>query len=180
MTMQVTTGDLDALETLPVPASRAELLERIPPARNALESTVASLDDAQFIAVGKDGWSVKDHLAHISAWERMIVAHMESDSDHEIVGVDAETYATLTLDQVNGRIYELHRNKAPATVASEFAAAHEAIMHLITGVSNDDHARRYWSDDTTTEIEKLTGDTYRHYLEHRRWIIEVLQPTPVT
>lgn len=36
--------------------------------------------------------------------------------------------------------------------------------------------RPYWSDDPTgrTVMEKMTGDTYRHYLEHRAWILAML------
>lgn len=169
----MTPFDLDTLETLPLPLDKSESLARIPPARRALEDVVAPLGDAQLSVSGNGDWTVRDHLSHIAAWERMVVAYLTSGNDHEVACVSTAVYAELSLDQINARLYELHRADAPSAVAAEFASAHRAIIKLIARLSDEDMARPYWDDDARPVIEKLTGDTYRHYLEHRRWIAEL-------
>ncbi len=166
--------DLETLEALPFPLDKSELLARIPAARRPLEDLVASVGDAQWTVGSDDGWTVRDHLSHIAAWERMVVAHLTSGNDHDVVSVSATAYAELSLDEINAHLYELHRSDATSAVAAEFASAHRAIMQLIERLSDDDMARPYWDDDARPVIEKLTGDTYRHYLEHRRWICELM------
>lgn len=173
--------DLDALEALPVPLDKSELLARIPPARRALEDVIASLDDAQLSVRGNDGWTVRDHLSHIAAWERMVVAHLTYGNDHETAGLSVEAFAGATLNELNARLYELHSDDALEDVRAEFTAAHASITELIARLSEEDLVRPYWDDDPSLRpvIEKLSGDTYRHYLEHRRWISELVKEAGV-
>ncbi|HEY8172310.1 MAG TPA: ClbS/DfsB family four-helix bundle protein [Dehalococcoidia bacterium] len=171
-------ADLDALEAMPSPSSKAELLARIPPARAALGETVAALTEDE-LADLRDGagWATIDHLSHIAAWERMIVAHLTDGSDHEIVGVDAVRYATMSLDELNNVLYHRMRGLTLGDALREYAAAHEAIVAFLRTLDDAVFASAYWDDDPSgrTVMEKVTGDTYRHYLEHRRWIRELIR-----
>jgi hypothetical protein len=164
--------DASALESLPLPRTRTELLERIPPARRALEELLASFDDAGLARRDREGWTALDHLSHTAAWERMLVAHLTGGADHAIVGLSAAEFAAATLDEINSRLYELHRHDAKETVLAESAASHDAVVRLIESLSEEDLRRPYWDDDPARRpvIDKLAGDTYRHYLEHRGWI----------
>jgi len=47
---------------------------------------------------------------------------------------------------------------------------------MLEELSESDLARPYWDDepDGRTVLDKVTGATYRHYLEHRRWISDLL------
>jgi hypothetical protein len=174
--------NMKALEELPVPTAKAELLERIAIARPALEDLIARLDDAALNRVDHAGWRVRDHLSHISAWERMLVAHVTDGTDHKIVRLSPAEYADADLQQINDRLHDLHKQDALDDVRAEFAASHAAIMGLIESLDDAALARPYWDDDPAKRptIDKLTGDTYRHYLEHRTWIAAILQLTPDT
>jgi uncharacterized damage-inducible protein DinB len=94
--------DIEALERMTAPETKSELLARIASARDALNDAVAALTEDE-LADLRDGagWSTADHLSHIAAWERMIVAHLTDGSDHEIVGIDCERYDAATLDELN-------------------------------------------------------------------------------
>jgi hypothetical protein len=168
--------DLDALENLPLPRSKAELMERIPPARGALESVLSGLSEVQLVAPGSEGWSIKDHLAHLATWERMIVAHLQGGNDHEVVGLDEATYVAASLDALNAIIEQRNKGRSLGDVLNDFQGSHVAIVALLYGLTDADLARPYWDNDPTgrTALDKVTGDTYRHYLEHRRWINELL------
>jgi hypothetical protein len=86
----------------------------------------------------------------------------------------AEEYARVPLDELNARIYELHAQEPPEAVRAEFTAAHQAMLRCIERLTPDELARPYWPDDARTVAEKLAGDTYLHYDEHREWIVELV------
>jgi hypothetical protein len=122
------------------------------------------------------GWSIKDHLAHLATWERMIVAHLQAGNDNEIVGLNNDAYAAAGLDEINAVIERQHKNQSLTGVLDDFHRSHAAIVTAIDQLSDADLARPYWDDepDGRTVLEKVAGDTYRHYLEHRRWILDML------
>ena len=155
----------------------AELLAKIRPSRAALVTVVDGLTDGELTLphpVG--GWPAIGHLTHIAAWERMIVAHLADGTDHAVVGMTPAAYAAASLDQINARVYELHRNEVPGEARAEFAAAHEAILVCIGRLSPEALAARYWPDEERSVANKTAGDTYLHYDEHRAWILEMFEP----
>ena len=163
-----------------MPRNKAELLARIPPARAALDALVESVPPESRVAPGHERWSLKDHLAHIATWERMVVAHLHDGSDAAVAGMDEAAYAAASLQELNARIYVTNRAKPAAQVLDESRAAHESVLAMLHGLTDGTLAQPYWADDPEgrTVIEKIAGDTYRHYLEHRRWIIELLDRLP--
>jgi hypothetical protein len=168
--------DPTVLEDLPLPTSKAELMERIPPARQALESLLDQLSEAQMVTPDESGWSVKDHLAHLATWERMIVAHLQAGNDNEIVGLDDAAYAAAGLNELNAVIERRHKDQPLADVLDDFHRSHAAIVAELNRLPDAGFARSYWEDDPEgrTVLDKVAGDTYRHYLEHRRWILDLL------
>ncbi|MGE0540011.1 MAG: ClbS/DfsB family four-helix bundle protein [Dehalococcoidia bacterium] len=172
--------DPAVMEALPLPTSKSELLERIPPARQVLESLIDGLSEAQMVRTDGSGWSIKDHLAHLATWERMIVAHLRAGNDHEVVGLDDVSYAAAGLDELNAMIEEQHKDQPLAEVLDDFHRSHAAIVAEISRLSDDDLSRPYWHNDPSqrTVLAKVSGDTYRHYLEHRHWILDLLNRSP--
>lgn len=168
--------DLAELESLPIPATKAELLARIPPALTALEDTLTGLSDARLSAPGPEQWAAKDHLAHIAAWERLILAHVQGTPDHEAAGITADAYAAITTDELNDILYARTNDRPVAEVLADFREASAAIAAAIEQMTDADLAAPYWSDEPggRTVMQKVAGDTYLHYLEHRRWILDLL------
>ena len=156
--------------------TKHELLEHIKRDRARLEETVEGLGDEELAAPGPDGgWSVRDHLSHIAAWERMIVAHLRDGSDHEIAGMDEASYAAATLDELNDQLYRLHGDRTVDQVRAEFRAAHESIVSYIERMPEDRLGAPYWEEDAEkTVLDKIAGDTYLHYAEHAEWISELI------
>jgi len=171
-------AELDALERMAAPETKAELLARIGPARRALDAAIAALTEDE-LADLRDGagWSTADHLSHIAAWERMIVAHLTDGPEHEIAGIERERFDAATLDELNNLLYHRMRGMALGDALAEYAAAHEAIGAFLRALDEDVFGEPYWDDDASGRrvMEKVTGDTYRHYLEHRRWILELVR-----
>jgi hypothetical protein len=155
-------------------STSSDALARIRPARAALVAVVDGLSDAELVrAHPVGGWPAVGHLTHVAAWERMIVAHLTDGRDHDVVRMTPEEYARASLDELNARIYELHRDETPVQARAEFSAAHEAIARLVETLSPERLAARYWPDEERSVANKIAGDTYLHYDEHRAWILEM-------
>jgi uncharacterized damage-inducible protein DinB len=74
------------------PQNKAELLTLIEQSRQTLEEALNRLSEAQLTEL-KDaqGWSVKDHLTHLAAWERGMVDLLEYRARYEGMGLDRES-----------------------------------------------------------------------------------------
>ncbi len=60
-----------------VPKDKEDFLKILANVRGELEEFLNLLTNAQMLAPVKDGRSVKDHLAHLAAWEQGIVALLQ-------------------------------------------------------------------------------------------------------
>src|SRR5688572_27717665 len=85
---------------------KTALLERIRQARSALEQSVGRLSDERLVAPGPDGWSAKDHLAHLVTWEQSLVAMLERRPRYIAMGLDEATYLGNEADGLNAIFYQ--------------------------------------------------------------------------
>lgn len=162
----------------PNSSTNVELLDAIGVDRAALDAIVGALSESQLVARDADGWSVSDHLSHIAAWERMIVAHLRDRSAHVVAGMDDEaSYAAATLDHLNERLHQRFRDRGLAETLREFADAHRAIVMFIAEMPEQRLSECYWDDDPDrrTVLDKIAGDTYLHYREHGAWIRAIIE-----
>lgn len=157
--------------------TKNQLLAAIRTDRAALDTLVNGIDDARMgRASPHGGWSVKHHLSHIAAWERMIVAHLHDRSAHTYACMTPAQYVAASLDELNARLYQMHADDALADVRREFGEAHQAIVDFLEAMPESRLAELYWGDDAAkrTVLEKVSGDTYLHYREHAGWIRELV------
>lgn len=170
--------ELLRLEQAPLPETKAELLAHIARGRAALDESIAALTEDELADIRDGaGWSTADHLSHVAAWERMLVAHVAGGSEHEVAHVSRERFADLSLDELNEVLYHRLRGLTLAEALEEYAAAHEALVTCLRRLADDAFGQAYWRDepDGRTVMEKVAGDTYRHYLEHWRWIGQMIR-----
>jgi hypothetical protein len=161
------------------PQEKAELIARIRQGRAALLELIGDLSDAQMTAPGKDGgWSVKDHLAHLTAWERLAIARLQgrSEREPEIVGMDAASYTTADLGGVNAAIYQRHKDEPLAGVRAAFDTATDEVVAVVDGMTWEDLLRPTFPNDPDSGLllENVAGNTYDHVAEHTPWIQAVI------
>jgi hypothetical protein len=161
------------------PRDKAELMARIRAGRAALMGLIGPLSDAQMTAMGKDGgWSVKDHLAHLTAWERLVIARLQGHPDREsaIMGMDAAAYAEADLDGVNAAVYGRYRDVPLADVRAAFDAATDEVLAVVEGMAWEDLLRPTAPNDPDSGLllENVVGNTYGHVAEHTPWIQAVI------
>ena len=180
--MDETTG----AETPSSVRDKADLLERIQRSRLALDATLDRLSEAQLTAPGPDGgWSVKDHLAHITAWEQGIVALLHRRPRWAAMGLDEAAIRGADEDAINAVLYEQAKDRPLDDVLAAFHDSYRQILVTVDGLSDADLFRTYshYAPDEPGEdsgdpiIGWIIGNTYEHYDEHHRWIKALVERT---
>lgn len=170
----------------PQVTTKAELLAAIEQSWSRFEAALEHLSEDQLLVpTDAQGWTVKDHLVHISVWERSMVFFLQRKPRHEALGVDQQLYVQGGDDAINALIVEQHKHLALAEVLAVLRATHRKLLVLLEPLSDADlHRpyrfyqpdepgdRYYWDEqpDGPPAIALLYGNAARHVADHTAWI----------
>jgi len=108
-----------------------------------------------------NGWSVKDLLAHIAAWEWRCASLLEASHD-----TDVPLQAEPDVDALNREIYQERREWGWEDVEYDFRAAHQALLDAIRQLPPE-------RLDQDFVKQSIAAETWKHYIEHlpdlQRW-----------
>ena len=135
--------------------AKADLIEGINGAWSTLEGAIASSSEEALTTPGGDGWSVKDHLAHIESWERYLLAVLERRSPSAAIGIDLATLRSTEDDALNELLVEPTKAQPLSQVLADLRRTHERLLAAIAAVPEDD-LERLAAD---YQPEELAGDT---------------------
>ena len=115
-----------------MPEDRGALLRHYREMRAALLKAIAGLTDAQLTEPTIDGWSVKDHLAHLALWDELRAAEVERvsagfASAWRMAGRDGE---------YSGLGYDMRRDLSLHQVRWESSQTHQRLLDAITAATN--------------------------------------------
>jgi hypothetical protein len=155
------------------PSSKAELMTRIHDEWAALEQLVRGLTPTQMTTPGPETWSVKDHLAHLAAWQRILVMeHLQGHSFAEAAGMDLATAAAMkgmTAETgLNDYFYRRDKDMPLDDALAAYAAAHQQVLAALEPLPEADLFKPLYP--TTSDrllLDYIISDTYWHYWEHR-------------
>ena len=154
-----------------------DVLARIDEAWIELGESIDRLGPGGLTITGADGWAVKDHLAHIGAWELLLLALLEGRERNEAMGIAVADDAST--DVVNDAVWKLHRHETPAQAIGYFKDAHAKLVVGLARLKPGDLERPYsyyrpssaGQDGTDRPVmEWVAGNTFDHYAEHIAWI----------
>ncbi len=156
---------------------KSELLSRIYSSRAALEDALNSLDEELLTRPGREGWSIRDHLAHLAAWEAGMVALLQQHPRLQAMGLDPREAVGLDTDQINDLVQRRHAHLSLQEVMAFFQEAHRQMIETLNGMSDEDLNRPYrdyvpGGDDSRQDpvIDWIIGNTYEHFNEHLGYI----------
>jgi uncharacterized protein (TIGR03083 family) len=128
--------------------------------------------------VGADGWTVKDHVAHVGAWERSLLALIVGQSRAAAMGVSETAEGT---DAINEEIRKLHAKDTPEEALAYFRDSHAQMVAELGKLSDADLQKPYSAFQPSEPDEKrpvvgwVAGNTYEHYAEHIAWINHLIR-----
>lgn len=163
--------------------TRATLLAHIERDWQALHSLLDRLDMEQLTAIrNTDGWSIKDHIAHLAAWENSVVAFLTGKPRHESLGVSESLFLSEDLDAMNLVIFQAHHDEPLNQVRAEFHKTHIRLLELLAPLTDDDLKKPYRhylphepGDGNWPAINTVYGNTAHHYRTHQNWIEMMLE-----
>jgi hypothetical protein len=149
-------------------------MSRIEAGWKQLVELVKQVEDAAGLnKVGADGWTVKDHLAHLAAWEHSLLALLEGRDRSGAMGLDEPLEE---IDSINEAIRTLHATDTADEALGYFRDSHAQLMAAIGKLDDADLEKPYSHYQANEPDEKrpvvgwVAGNTYEHYAEHIDWI----------
>ena len=165
-------------ETPTQPQDKSELLERMQAGREEWDALIAQIPESTLTEpVLSGGWSVKDLIAHVAAYEKWTAAQIRAATEGraptnmELYGVeemppDPEGW---DLDRQNAAIYAQYKDMPLAEVMAFSGEAFRDLVAAVERVPEEDFTRtgaQEWTGDATL-LEIVPGQCYAHYEQHR-------------
>lgn len=147
--------------------NKAELLEAIRREHERLAGLVKVMGEGELAAAGVVGdWSVKDILAHITAWDNLMRGWLEAARIGAQPKMPSEGYTWADMDKLNQSIYEQHKDEPLEKVLADFRASYETMLREIEGFSDEQltDAQHYAWMNGKPLIEVVAAE-YKHYAE---------------
>ncbi len=148
--------------------SKSELLETIHRSWNELNEIIASLSAEQLIQSGAmDDWSLKDIMAHITAWEWLAMDRIHAAQTGEPLKYPAIKGDSF-VDAFNAEVYE---NNQAAPLPKVMEAFHKTHAEFIEQIEVLDAERLPqplpfdWAGNLTFQV-LIFSNTHWHYVEH--------------
>lgn len=167
--------------------TKAELLADIERTWTALNAALDRLTEAQ-LTIPRDaqGWTAKDHIIHLTHWERSMVFFLQGKPRHDGLGVDEALYLKGTDDEINAAIHDQHKNLSLAEALAQFHDTHGQLLKLLQPLTDDDLQKPYrhylpdepGAGDGPSAIDLIDGNTANHFREHLAWIEALADKAP--
>ncbi len=152
--------------------TKDELVDKIETEWNNLQAALDGLTEEQMHQPGVVGeWSVKDILAHITAWQtRLITTLFKAEK-----GFTPETTETgPTVDQLNEQLYREMKDRAFDQVWDDLDSSYYQLLIRLEGWKEKDlfDPRKFQWMKGQPFADYIAGDSYEHYAEHAAQIRE--------
>jgi len=116
---------------MPKATDKTQLLADMQKERLALEHFLKGLSPDQMSGPAVLGaWTVKDVLAHLVAWEQMVLGWFTTGQRGDTPHLPAEGYKWNELPALNQHIYEQHRDRPLVEVLTQFRESYPQIQAL--------------------------------------------------
>ncbi|HLI08840.1 MAG TPA: ClbS/DfsB family four-helix bundle protein [Ktedonobacteraceae bacterium] len=157
--------------------TRGVLLGNIQEGYNQLEALLASLSEEQMLMPEVNGpWSVKDNIAHLTAWHNYTLERLGS----LLAGEEPPAFmpGLTTEDEENEYIYQQNKNHPLAEVLTGFRASYQRMYNTVQALSEEMLNRHFPGRTNSYPAWRfIAGNTYEHYQEHgdiiRDWLSRV-------
>jgi hypothetical protein len=150
------------------PTTKRQLLADIERERRALEQLLTTLAPERLTQPDIVGhWSVKDVLAHVSAWHQLCIGWYTTGVSNAQPDLPAKGFTWRQLAQLNQHIYEQYREQDLSSILEQFRLSCREIYQFIEGLSEEElfTRNRYAWTGKHALVSYITPNTSEHY----RW-----------
>jgi len=148
------------------------------------KTLLAEIPDERMVQAGVTGdWSVKDIIAHVTAYEQGLVKWLEAALRGELLELPDLDHPDV--DQRNAVIFSRNRDRLLEEVLLESEEVFEQLLELVRGLAEQDlmepdksewFVRPRWNESRPL-WKCIADDSYEHYHQHipgiRAWLESV-------
>ena len=164
---------------------KKSFLAKVDQAWHDLQADIATIPHATLTGPrDAAGWTARDHLAHLEAWERSMLFLMQGKPRHLGLGVDEDLYNTHDVDRINDAIYQTVKDVSLADVLGSFAGLHARFREVLDATPEADFLQPYshflpeepGTDDSQPIHWRISHNLDEHFAEHRGYIQRIVDP----
>jgi hypothetical protein len=158
-----------------------ELIAALQTAGTEMESLLAQVGDARLAEPGvSEAWSVKDLLAHITAWEERILAWMDALAANT-TPKPAGWSKDWTEEQINEWIFESNQARTATDIVTRWRDVHQSVLNaaqILPEATLFDQKIEWLNNGSLAD--SIPGNSYEHILAHAEAIRTWLSTHPAT
>jgi hypothetical protein len=160
-------NDEEKSMTMQSPQTKSDMIELIRRSHNALVQAIKEVPDEQLTAA-ESGWSVKDIMAHITAWERVLLrSHIEGRPYEQAVEGGEPLPQLDNVDEINDWFYHQSAATPLEDVRMDFDSMYQRVLTAIQQMTEADLLRgQSRVRPEASMLEAIAGNTWEHYDEH--------------
>jgi hypothetical protein len=166
---------------LGTPVKKADLLNWLQLEDQQWQEFLAKIGPTRMNQPGVNGdWSMKDIVAHLTGWNRWLVARLQAAQRREAEPPPPWPTHLQTEDEINGWIYESYRERSLQEVLDEADQTYQWLLAVVESLPDDVRVERIepgyhliWMD----EKQFLAGEFFHHFQDDhqpdvRAWLAQ--------
>jgi hypothetical protein len=153
--------------------NKQELLTTIQAERDRLDELLTGLSEEELCQPAlAGGWSIKDVIAHIAAWEHRCAFWIIDGLCHKTPELPQKGYTWDDIDLLNADTYLDYEDRTWESVWIEGCATYRHLFEFIENLSEDDifNPDRFPWTEGKSLVPFIAANTYEHYREHAEQI----------
>lgn len=152
------------------PETAATILARYEGSWAALDKTIEALGEQELTTIRDPaGWSAKDHLSHLAAWDEALLAKLDGRPRHVVLGIDEALDRSEDYDAMNAAIFAATRGRSLKEAVDAVRATQAATRTHLSALARGGAA----TGDTEGFLADAPGYA-DHYDQHHGWIRELV------
>ena len=131
------------------------------------DTLLSSLNEQQMMMTGNDGWTIKDHIAHLTAWQQRTLNMLQAVMDNVEL---PDPTPDMTTDQINEQFHQRDVSLTLDGVLAGHRDIQQRMLNAVQTMSEEDVNKPIsWLDDRPI-VGWVIGNTYEHYEEHTKYM----------
>ncbi len=157
---------------------KSQILEDIENNWKSLDKYLSKLSETQLTSVhDESGWTIKDHLSHLEAWENSVVYYLLRKPRYEGLGIEETIFNNGTIDEINEQIHRSCMEKSYTQIRNRLNKTHNELLSLIKQLTDAELSQSLNSyhpeaidNDNRKVVDIIRDNSSSHFVEHLGWI----------